>query len=174
MDEQPTRARTRVASAMADEAQRLINSLDDAQRKLALFPFPADDERRRWFYTPTDHGGLTLAAMTQQQHRMVFRLVATGLSTPAYVTMWTIIGLENVLDQLEGFTASFERPRGRDPLMYFIRFFGSPSPTGMWSWRLGGEHGALDFPSIHGGLCGSAPLFFGADPASSPLLGPHP
>ncbi|HEY4609480.1 MAG TPA: DUF3500 domain-containing protein, partial [Ilumatobacteraceae bacterium] len=100
MDEQRTPARARVATAMAEEGQRLIDSLDDAQRKLALFPFPADDERRRWFYTPTDHGGLTLAAMTQQQHRMVFRLVASGLSTPAYVTMSTIIGLENVLDQL--------------------------------------------------------------------------
>jgi hypothetical protein len=175
MDEQPTTpARTRVASAMADEALRLIDSLDDAQRKLALFPFPADDERHRWFYTPTDHGGLTLAAMTQQQHRMVFRLVACGLSTPAYVTMSTIMGLENVLDQLEGFTASFERPRGRDPLMYFIRFFGAPSPAGAWSWRLGGHHISLNFTIIDGVLSGSTPLFLGADPASSPLLGPHP
>jgi len=174
MDEQPTPARTRVAAAMADEAVRLIQSLDDSQRKLALFPFPADDERRRWFYTPTDHGGLTLAAMTQQQHRMLFRLVATGLSTPGYVTMSTIIGLENVLDQLEGFTASFERPRGRDPLMYFVRFFGSPSPTGTWSWRLGGHHVSLNFTIIDGVLSGSTPLFLGADPASSPLLGPHP
>jgi hypothetical protein len=159
---------------MADEAQRLDQSLDDAQRKMALFPFPADDERRRWYYTPTDHGGLTLAAMTQPQHRMVFRLAASALSTPAYVTMSTIIGLENVLDQLDGFTASFERPRGRDPLMYFVRFFGTPSPTGTWSWRLGGHHVSLNFTIIDGVLSGSTPLFFGADPASSPLLGPHP
>ena len=174
MDEQPSAARTRVATEMADEALRLIDSLDDAQRKLALFPFPADEERRRWFYTPTDHGGLTLGAMTQQQHRMVFRLVASGLSTPAYVTMSTIMGLENVLDQLEGFTASFERARGRDPLMYFIRFFGAPSPTETWSWRLGGHHVSLNFTIIDGVLSGSTPLFLGADPASSPLLGPHP
>jgi len=174
MDDKPSPARTRVAIAMADEAQRLIDSLDDAQRKLALFPFPADEERRRWFYTPTDHGGLTLAAMSQPQHRMVFRLVASGLSTPAYVTMSTIMGLENVLDQLEGFTASFERQRGRDPLMYFVRFFGTPSPTGTWSWRLGGHHVSLNFTIIDGVLSGSTPLFLGADPASSPLLGPHP
>src|SRR4051794_31891263 len=165
--EPPTPARTRVAAAMADEAQRLIDSLDDAQRKLALFPFPADDERRRWFYTPTDHGGLTLAAMTQQQHRMVFRLVATGLSTPAYVTMSPITRLENVPVPLEGFPASLERPGGRDPLMYFIRFCGSPSPTGMWSWRLGGHHVSLNFTITDGVLSGSTPLFFGADPASS-------
>ena len=174
MNETATPGRTRVAIRMAEEAERLIASLDDAQRKLALWPFPADDERRLWFYTPTDHGGLTLAAMTQPQHRMVFRLVASGLSTPGYVTASTIIGLENVLDQLEGFTASFERPRGRDPLMYYVRFFGAPSPTGTWSWRLGGHHVSLNFTIIDGVVSGLTPLFFGADPASSPLLGPHP
>ena len=174
MDETATPARTRVAALMAAEAQRLIDSLDDAQRKSALWPFPADDERRLWFYTPTDHGGLTLAAMTQPQHRLLYRLVAGGLSTPGYVTASTIIGLENVLDQLDGFTASFERPRGRDPLLYYVRFFGSPSPTGTWSWRFGGHHISLNFTIIDGVLSGATPLFFGADPASSPLLGPHP
>ncbi len=174
MDETPTPGRTRVAIRMAEEAEPLIASLDDGQRKLALWPFPADEERRLWFYTPTDHGGLTLAAMTQPQHRMVFKLVASGLSTAGYVTASTIIGLENVLDQLEGFTASFERSRGRDPLMYYVRFFGTPSPTGTWSWRLGGHHISLNFTIIDGVLSGSTPLFLGADPASSPLLGPHP
>ncbi|MEY2446499.1 MAG: hypothetical protein QOE00_3079, partial [Ilumatobacteraceae bacterium] len=125
-------------------------------------------------YTPTDHGGLTLAAMSSAQHRLVFRLVASGLSTAGYVTASTIIGLENVLDQLEGFTASFDRPRGRDPLMYFLRVFGEPSPAGTWSWRLGGHHVSLNFTIIDGALASATPLFLGADPASSPLLGPHP
>jgi Protein of unknown function (DUF3500) len=174
MDETTSPGRTRVATSMAEEAERLIDSLDDAQRKLALWPFPGDEERRVWFYTPTDHGGLTLAAMSQPQHRLLFRLVASGLSTAGYVTVSTIIGLENVLDQLEGFTASFERPRGRDPLMYFVRFFGTPSSTGTWSWRLGGHHVSLNFTVIDGVLSGATPLFFGADPASAPLLGPHP
>lgn len=174
MDETPTPARRRVAAQMAEGATRLVDSLDDRQRTIALWPFPSDDERRLWFYTPTDHGGLTLAAMTAPQHQLLFRLVASGLSTAGYVTASTIIGLENVLDQLEGFTASFERPRGRDPLMYFARFFGLPSPDGTWSWRLGGHHVSLNFTIINGVLSAATPLFFGADPASSPLLGPHP
>jgi hypothetical protein len=174
MDETTTPGRTRVAAKMAEEAERLIDSLDDAQRKLALWPFPGDEERRQWFYTPTDHGGLTLAAMSQPQHRLVFRLVASGLSTPGYVTVATIMGIENVLDQLEDFTATFDRPRGRDPLMYYVRFFGAPSSAGTWSWRLGGHHVSLNFTIIDGVLSGATPLFFGADPASAPLLGPHP
>lgn len=159
---------------MAAAAERLLESLDDAQRPIALWAFPSDDERRRWFYTPTDHGGLTLAAMTPPQHRLLFRLIASGLSTAGYVTASTIIGLENVLDQLEGFSASFERPRGRDPLMYYLRIFGMPSSAGTWSWRIGGHHVSLNFTIVDGVLRGSTPLFFGADPASAPLLGPHP
>ena len=174
MHETTTPGRARVAAKMAEEAMRLVDSLDDGQRAIAVWPFPSDDERRRWFYTPTDHGGLTLAAMTQPQHRLVFRLVASGLSTAGYVTASTIMSLENVLDQLEGFTASFERRRGRDPLMYFVRVFGTPSPTGTWSWRLGGHHVSLNFTVIDGALSATTPLFLGADPASSPLLGPHP
>ena len=174
MDETTTPRRARVAAKMAEEAIRFADSLDDGQRATAVWPFPSDDERRRWFYTPTDHGGLTLAAMTQQQHRLVFRLLASGLSTAGYVTASTIMSLENVLDQLEGFTALFERPRGRDPLMYFVRVFGVPSPTGTWGWRLGGHHISLNFTIIDGALSATTPLFLGADPASSPLLGPHP
>ncbi|HEY7627577.1 MAG TPA: DUF3500 domain-containing protein, partial [Ilumatobacteraceae bacterium] len=156
--------RARVAVQMAAEADRLMESFDEQQRQVAAWPFPSDEERRLWFYTPTDHGGLTLAAMSPPQHRLVFRLVASGLSTPGYVTAATIIGLENVLDQLEGFTASFERPRGRDPLMYFLRFFGTPSPTGTWGWRLGGHHISLNFTIVDGELAATTPLFFGTDP----------
>ena len=58
--------------------------------------------------------------------------------------------------------------------MYYVRFFGSPSPTGTWSWRFGGHHVSLNFTIIDGVLSSATPLFFGADPASSPLLGPHP
>jgi Protein of unknown function (DUF3500) len=166
--------RRRVAQKMADEASRFIESLSDAQRHDACWSFPSDDERRRWFYTPTDHGGLTLADMSTPQHRQVHRLLASALSTAGYVTASTILGLENVLDQLEGFVTSYDRARGRDPLLYYIRFFGEPSATGTWSWRFGGHHISLNFTIIDGELSGLTPLFFGADPASSPLLGPHP
>ena len=43
------------------------------------------------------------------------RLVASGLSEAGFVTVAFVIGLENVLDRIEGFTAGFGRERGRDP-----------------------------------------------------------
>jgi hypothetical protein len=102
------------------------------------------------------------------------QLVATGLSRPAYVTVSTIIGLENVLDELEGWTAQFDRERGRDPGRYYLRVFGDPGPAGGWSWRFGGHHVSINHLVLDGEVQASTPCFLGADPASSPLLGPHP
>jgi hypothetical protein len=44
------------------------------QRAVAAGGAPSPDaERRRWFYTPTDHGGLTLGA-----HLVEYRAVSPG------------------------------------------------------------------------------------------------
>jgi hypothetical protein len=166
-------ARRDLARSMSSAAQRLLDTLSTDQQPVTHWPFPSNDERRRWFYTPTDHGGLSLRDMSPVQQRIAFQLMATGLSTAGYVTAATIIGLDNVLDQIEGFTASWGRERGRDPLLYFVRVFGDPSsPT--WAWRLGGHHVSLNFTIVDGAVAGTTPLFLGADPASAPLLGPHP
>jgi Protein of unknown function (DUF3500) len=157
---------------MADATASLLESLDEAQRDAATFDFMADEERERWYYTPTDHGGLPLAAMTSPQHRNTMRLVATGLSRAGYVTAAAIMGLENVLDHTEGFVSQFGRARGRDPLLYWISVFGSPGDA-VWSWRFGGHHISLHFTIVNGEVSSTTPCFLGADPASSPLLGGH-
>ncbi len=165
--------RRELAERMADGATALLDGLDADQRAAATWPFPGEDERERWFYTPTDHGGLALAAMSSAQHRLTHRLLATGLSTAGYVTAATIMGLENVLDFTEGWTSSFNRERGRDPLLYWIAIFGEPG-SDQWGWRLGGHHISISHTIVGGEVVASTPLFFGADPASAPLLGPHP
>jgi hypothetical protein len=162
-----------VAGRMAEAAARLIESWDQAQRRIACRPFPDEEERRLWYYTPTDHGGLPLAAMNPTQHRNVHRLVATGLSTPGYVTVAVIMGLENILDQLEGWSVDFSRERGRDPMLYYITIFGEPGGDAPWGWRFGGHHVSLHYAIIDGEVAASTPSFLGADPADSPLLGPH-
>ena len=152
----------------------LVDGLDGEARSTACWPFPSDDERRRWFYAPTDHGGLPLAAMDSHQQQLVLRLVATGLSTPGYVTTSTILGLDNVLDHLEGWRTRFGRLRGRDPSMYYVRVFGEPGPVAPWGWRFGGHHVSLNYTIAGGEVVSWTPCFFGADPATSPLLGTHP
>jgi len=164
-----------VARRMAEAAEGWLETLDPQQREVATGAVPADDgsdaERRRWFYTPTDHGGLTFHAQRPAQQRAAMRLVATGLSTPGYVTVATIIGLENVLDRVEGFRARFDRERGRDPGLYYLRVFGEPGGSAPWGWRFGGHHVSLNNLVVDGTVVATTPCFLGADPAGSPLLG---
>ena len=162
-----------MSRSMVSAAQELFNSFDDTQRTRGLFDFADLNERKKWFYTPTNHGGLPLAEMSSRQHRMFHKLLATALSEGGFVTVSTIMGLENVLDRLEGFIAEFERERGRDPLLYWISFFGKPVDDGVWSWRFGGHHVSLNFTLSAGEIISTTPCFLGADPANSLLLGPH-
>ena len=168
----PARA---VADRMAGAARDWLDSLTPAQREPGTGAVPADDasdaERRRWFYTPTDHGGLTVHQQRPAQQRAAMRLVATGLSTPGYVTVATTMGLENVLDHTEGFVARFDRERGRDPGLYYLRVFGEPGGPAPWGWRFGGHHVSLNNLVVDGTLVATTPCFMGADPAASPLLG---
>ena len=167
--------RREVAGQMAEAATAWLDTLDSEQRPIGQGAVPADDprdnERRRWFYTPTDHGGLTIHQQRPAQQRATMRLVSTGLSPAAYVTVATIIGLENVLDYEEGFKSRFNRERGRDPAMYYLRVFGEPGDQGVWGWRFGGHHISLNNLVINGMLVAMTPCFVGANPAESPLLG---
>ena len=58
------------------------------------------------------------------------RLLRSGLSRAAYVTATTVMGLENVLDDVERFRQGFGRERGRDPGMYYVRVFGDARARG--------------------------------------------
>ncbi len=77
-------ARREVAVRMADAARAWLDTLDEEQRAIGQGTIPVDDasdnERRRWFYTPTDHGGLTIHQQRPAQQRAAMRLVSTGLS----------------------------------------------------------------------------------------------
>jgi hypothetical protein len=165
-----------VADRMAEAAADWLDSLDPDQRAVAAGPPPgADDdaetERTRWYYTPTDHGGLTFHPQRPAQQRLAMRLVASGLSEAGYTTVATVLGLENVLDRAEGFTAGFGRERGRDPGMYFLRVFGEPGGQAPWGWRFGGHHVSLHNLVVDGRVAATTPCFLGADPAVSAFLG---
>ncbi|GAA0905579.1 DUF3500 domain-containing protein [Pseudonocardia zijingensis] len=165
-----------VADRMAEAAAEWLASLDPEQRAVAVRPAPgADDEaeaeRTRWFYTPTDHGGLTFHQQRPAQQRLVMRLLASGLSEAGYTTVATVLGLENILDRTEGFTVNFGRERGRDPGMYFVRVFGEPGGSAPWGWRFGGHHVSLHNLVVDGRVAATTPCFLGADPAVSQFLG---
>ena len=164
-----------VVERMAEAATAWLSSLPPAQRAKATYGFPAPDERARWYYTPTEQGGLPMAEMGPVQQRLAHRLVASGLSRPGYVAVSAVMGLENVLDAVEGWRGSYpgrQAPsRYRDPQLYYLSIFGDPA-SGSWGWRAGGHHVALNYTIVAGRHIAVGPLFLGANPAVSPLVGP--
>jgi hypothetical protein len=125
-----------LVAEMANAADSWLGSLTGDQREEAQYPGPDrdDPERTRWFYTPTDHGGLPLNRQRPRQQQLAMELLAAGLSVEGYSVAAIVMGLENVLDRLESWTRDWGRERGRDPGMYYFRVFGSPA-DGTWGWR---------------------------------------
>src|SRR5215831_6234614 len=163
-------ATSAIAEAMATAASRWLDSLDDGQRQQAASGFPGEPERSRWFYTPTDHGGLTLTGCTPLQRQAALRLLATGLSSSGYAMAATIMGHELILEALEGWLVFPGLSRARDPLRYAVTVFGDPG-TSEWGWRFAGHHLSLHYTITGGQLASPTPSFFGADPAEAPLPG---
>jgi hypothetical protein len=160
---------------MSAAAAAWVDCLSAVERTAGCWAPPSDEtaeeERVRWFYTPTDHGGLPLGAQRPAQQRLAMRLLSTGLSTAGYVTVATIIGWENVLDLVEDFGQSLGRERARDPGLYYVRVFGDPARDRTWAWRFGGHHVSLNYLIVDGVVRAVTPCFLGADPAKGPALG---
>ncbi|MEV0358126.1 DUF3500 domain-containing protein [Nocardia sp. NPDC050697] len=163
-----------VVHRMSELATDFLAGLTSDQRsRAALIPLtdPAvDQERQRWYYTPTDHGGIAVAEMTPRQQSLAMQLLATGVSRAAYATICVVIGMENVLDELEGWHVDWGRKRGRDPGLYWLRIFGSPGESD-WAWRFGGHHVSVNITIRNHRIASTTPFFLGIDPARSPLLG---
>ena len=160
----------RTAAAMGGAANRFLELLDDGQRQQAAAGFPGEPERTRWFYNPSDHGGLILTDCFPSQRVAALRLLATGLSPAGYHAAAAIMGNELILERLEDWPVLPGWGRVRDPLRYAVTIFGDPGSAG-WAWRFAGHHLSLHYTIIDGALAAATPSFFGADPAEAPLPG---
>ena len=155
---------------MAEAASSFLTALSPEAHGRAAMDFSDEEERTRWYYTPTVRAGLPLRDMDPAQQQKAHQLLVTGLSHPAYVTTATIMGLENTLDAVEGFAVDWYPGRGRDPDMYYVSVFGEPG-VGNWGWRFEGHHVCVHYTIVDGVIATPTPLFFGADPAESPMMG---
>jgi Protein of unknown function (DUF3500) len=151
------------ARAMADAANRFLDSLSDVQRRAATFPF-AGDERYVWNYRPMERNGLRLINMTAPQQALALALVDTGLSARAAGQTRWIMDLEQILRE-------HERADGRlflgvrDKELYWFSVFGEPGGDAAWGWRVGGHHVGLHFTIVDREMVAPTPCFLGANPA---------
>jgi len=148
---------------MADAVVNLLASLSPDQKERALFSV-AGEERLNWHYIPRERKGISFKELDGSQSKLVHALISTGLSQEGYRKAMTIMSLETTLKEIEGPTRRFER----DPDLYFISLFGTPSEVSPWGWRLEGHHISLNFLIINEKQIASTPNFFGANPAEVP------
>ncbi|MBO0805117.1 MAG: DUF3500 domain-containing protein, partial [Nocardiopsaceae bacterium] len=147
-----------LAGRMRSAALALISTLDDEQRELAVRPF-GDTAARRWLeYRPEYRPGACLDGFGNAARKAAHRLLATGLSEPAYAQAMGIVALEETLDRLEGWA------RGRHSNDYWVSVYGDPAGAGKpWSWRFEGHHLSVSM-TIADGRVSAAPVFLGANP----------
>jgi hypothetical protein len=154
-------AAERSPATMSAAANRWLASLTAEQRQKGTFPFDGT-ERSHWGFVPTEifqRNGLTIKEMTEPQRKLAHDMLKAGLSQRGYLTVTTIMDLENILKLIEG-----ER-MVRDQDRYFFSVFGTPSEKGTWGWRAEGHHVSLNFTVVNGMLSASTPTFFGSNPA---------
>lgn len=147
-----------------EAAKAFLASLDDAQKKRAMFPY-ADEERFNWNFVPTSRKGISFHDFNPTQEKAALTLLKASLSSQGYKKASGIIELEGILREVEG---RAKNDTYRDPLKYFFTIFGDPSAKDPWGWRIEGHHLALNFSSINGMIVSSTPSFNGANPAVAP------
>src|SRR4051794_3933724 len=92
-------AAERSSATMSVAATRWLASLSPEQRQKGTFAFDAA-ERVHWGFVPTEmfpRNGLTIKEMTEPQRKLAHDLLKAGLSQRGYLTVTTIMDLENIL-----------------------------------------------------------------------------
>ncbi len=160
------RASMRNVAQMADAASAFLTSLPQEQRQVAAFAFDAPERVRFHFIPPEafERHGLPIKEMGRAQREGAHALLRTGLSQRGYMTATQIMEAEGILQMLEGGRGQFSR----DPELYFVSVFGTPSATGTWGWRFVGHLLSLQYTIVEGSITVSSPTFLAANPAEVP------
>lgn len=154
------------AQRMAEAATTFLSALTPEQRARVVFPVESE-ERLNWHYIPRDRCGLPFKEMDSSQQKLAHALLSSGLSRRGYAKAVTIMSLESVLAELEG----KERRFVRDPDLYYVTLFGTPSDESLWGWRAEGHHVSVNYLVVGGRRIAPTPNFFGANPARVPQGG---
>ncbi len=158
-----TDAESETAHRMLDACLLFLGSLAPEQKKAAIYPL-SNKERLDWHYIPRPRRGLPFKEMDGSQQKFAHALISSGLSKGGYAKAMAIMGLEAILAEMEGPARRFVR----DPELYHITVFGTPSNKLPWGWRVEGHHISFNFLIAGGRRIAPTPNFFGSNPARVP------
>jgi hypothetical protein len=158
---------------------KFISTLSSTQGKSALLAFD-DTARIQWNNLPVGmraRAGMSIGQMTEDQRKLLHRILSVSLSSQGYLKATGIFHLDNLLNDMYD---SFFNAKTIDSSMYrmvkglqwghrnfYLAFFGKPGDK-QWGYKIEGHHLSLNFSFIDTTLSVS-PFFIGTDPSEYPI-----
>jgi len=152
------------AQDLVQTANDFLLSLNAKEKYAAIYPIESE-ERFNWHFVPCERKGACFRNFNEDQRKKALAFLRASYSEQGYNKATSIMGLENVLREIEGRTTTDVY---RDPLNYYITIFGTPSKTASWAWRIEGHHVAINLTFSNNEIVSSTPSFFGSNPAIVP------
>lgn len=148
--------------AMVASTNNFLSSLSENQREAGIYNFD-DEERLNWHFIPRPRNGIPLKELSSEQRAAAITMLQSFLSDEGFAKTEAVRGLESVLAEIE-VNGRFVR----DPELYYLTVFGTPSMSGSWGFRYEGHHLAFNWTFVAGSGIASSPQFMGTNPANVP------
>jgi hypothetical protein len=142
-------------------ATQFLQALTVAQRDAAVHAFE-DPERHAFRWTPGRRSGIPLGALNLGQNAALRGLLHHVLSHAGENRVDAILATEAALAVIEN------RPRYRDPGLYYASVFGTPAADRRWGLRFEGHHLSVNLTFDGDAIISASPLFLGAHPETIP------
>ena len=157
----PTDATAQAGSAAAirQATNTFLASLTPVQRADTMMPFN-HGERFNWNESPGPRLGVVLKDLNESQRQLAMDLLEASAGEGGLQKILMSLAREPVL------AATQRTPEGaalRDPELFYIAVFDTPSATEPWGWRFEGHHISANF-TIQGDTISNTPFFIGAQP----------
>lgn len=163
------------AKEIKQYAIQLNASFDKVQHRSSAFEF-SDTNRLKWNNLPVglrSRVGTSIGNMTEDQRRLVHRILSASMSSQGYLKATSIMHLDELINrfydsmyihkELNDETYTFVRGLKWSPKNYYFAFFGVPG-DGNWGYKLEGHHLSVNFTFV-GDEISVTPFFIGTDPA---------
>ena len=168
-------SQTTYNSEIKEVAVSLYNSFDKIQKLSGGLSFN-DTSRIKWNNLPVGlraRVGTSIGNMTDEQRKLVHRILSVSFSSQGYLKATSIMHLDNLLNQyydslfykkkIDSTTYDFVRSLLWSHKNYFFAFFGQPTDS-VWGYKLEGHHLSVNFTFVNDKLS-VTPFFIGTDPA---------
>lgn len=174
----PAKTQTAYNNEIKNVAVSLYNSFDKIQKRSGVLGFN-DTSRLKWNNLPVGlraRAGTSIGNMTDEQRKLVHRILSVSLSSQGYLKATSIMHLDDLLNRY--YDTLFYKKEINDSIYTFVRsllwshknfyfaFFGQPTDS-LWGYKLEGHHLSINFTFVNDKLS-VTPFFIGTDPAEYP------